>query len=149
MWGIYEEQPKDKVHSHAMEHLIVLADATEYWHFGGRQASDLSDYIESGQAAKLMHKLSDAKAEEVVMVRELILPRLSQLKGWAQQEKKARVWPIGFRFSKWDSENFDTMAEWHADKKDQVRRRRAYFQEIQECCAGCEELISQLKDISK
>ena len=42
---------------HVLDALVVLADATEHWHFGGKQFAgdyELSSLIETGQARKLV-----------------------------------------------------------------------------------------------
>lgn len=153
---------EDKRSSNAlMEALIVLADATEYWHFGGEQTTsqDLSFWIESGKARLVVERAlvpllllrqwsasfemqvatSADEEPDLLGLLTLLSPRLKQLHAWmAQKEEKS--WPSGFQLIPWNPEHFTDRAEWHEEKQFTLAFRDSHMKKMLHC-------LETLKDV--
>jgi hypothetical protein len=136
-----------------MEALIVLADSTEYWHFGGTQPCEieLSFWIESGKARRIVEgalapmllvpqQRDDADLSELL---KLISPRLKQLRGWMANDKKP--WPLGFQLSAWNTDDFETRAEWRADQRHTRQLRDEHMDKMLHCLEMLEEVESLME----
>jgi hypothetical protein len=145
-----------------MEALIVLADATEYWHFGGKQTTsqDLSFWIESGKARLVVERalvpllllrqwsasfemqVATSADEEpnLLGLLTLLSPRLKQLHAWMAQKEEERCWPSGFQLIPWNTEHFADRAEWREEKQFTLAFRKSHMEKMLYC-------LETLKDV--
>ena len=140
--------------AYVLDALVVLADATEYWNFGGNpKSNELSYLIESKEAKKLVENelipcllMKNSKPTEELKKSTLLTllpPRIKQLEDWfaavedceTKKKKKslAALWPLGFRLTPWSKENFDTKAEWHQDVRSTLAHREEYTTYMVSC----------------
>jgi hypothetical protein len=104
--------------------LAVLADATEYWEFGGKQAAELSN----------VDRCADGDKE---VLKRLSKPRIKQLEGWLAT--KRRRWPPGFVLPMYSEANFRDKEDWLQQVRYVSRKRVQYVQTMLESIAVLKE----------